>query len=314
MRKILITGDFEIDLSIFQKNFEVIHIRCPADEQQILDILPQVHDYILGGPEYLSERLIDAATHLENVVLMGTGISSFVDEKHAKRRGIRLTNTPNMNIRAVVEFALAIITTCTAKVFESIECIKDGTRWIQSPRPSVPDLTVGFVGMGAIAREMASQLHLRGCRNMRYWSRNRKFDLETSLGLNYDSLVDIVKRVDILCIHIKCCDQTRSLIDEYLLKSASPSLKIFNMSSAHIICHTALKRFLQSNPDAFCFIDGYYNEWVDNKGENSDPYGLLALPVSSLMVTSHLAAQEKATVQKMFTRAASQIVQANCNS
>lgn len=309
LRKILVTGDFSIGDDVFPHDFELIHIRCPIDEQQILDVLPDVQDYILGGPEYLSPRLLDGASRLENVVVMGTGIASFVDIEYAKTKGIRLANTPNMNVQAVAEFALAMITGCLAKVFESIQCVKEGTQWLQTPRRSLSTLNIGFIGMGAIGGVMAQQLHLRGCRNIQYWSRSRKVELEESLGLQFNSLTNIVKVVDILCIHVTACKETRHLIDEVVLKNASPTLYIFNFSSPAIVHPGALKEFLLSNSGAFCFIDGYYSEWIDNKGQHDDAHGLLSLPFRNLVVTSHLAAQEQETIHKIFARAATQVIE-----
>ncbi|UZE86873.1 NAD(P)-dependent oxidoreductase [Pseudomonas viciae] len=303
MRKVLVTGDFDVGGHLFPDDVEVVHIRCPVDEQQIMDVLPYVHDYILGGPEYLSSHLMEVAVRLENVVVMGTSISSFVDMECATKKGIKLANTPSMNVQAVTEFTLAMITVSLAKVFESVENVKEGAGWIQTPRLSLSKLRVGFVGMGAIASEMAHQLHLRECTTMYYWSRSRRVGLETSLGLRYATLVEMVNTVDILCIHLKGCAETYNLIDEFILAGASTKLKILNMSNPKIICPAALKKYLQNNADAFCFIDGYYNEWVDNKGQHSDPYGLLSLPAKNLVVTSHLAGQEQEVVNSIFMQA-----------
>jgi len=309
VRKILVTGDFPIGDNVFPKGFELIHIRRPVDEQQILDVLPDVQDYILGGPEHLSARLIDQAVKLENLVVMGTGTASFVDIEYATKKGIRIANTPHMNILPVVEFTLAMMTACLAGVFESVERVKDGTEWIQTPWRTLPSLSFGFVGMGGIGSEMAHQLHLRGCRNMSYWSRNQKVELEASLGLRFESLVNMVNSVDILCILITSCDDTYHLIDEAVLNKAAPTLKIFNLSDSNVINPVALKKFLLCNSEAFCFIDGYYDEWVGNQGLDNDEHGLLTLPSKSLVVTSHLAAQEKETINRMFTQAAKLVLE-----
>jgi|GEM_PF-2516953 len=309
LRKILVTGDFPIGEDVFSKDFELIHIRRPVDEQQILDVLPDVQDYILGGPEHLSARFIDCAVKLENLVVMGTATASFVDIEYATKKGIRIANTPHMNSQSVVEFTLAMMTTCLAKVFESVERVKDGTQWIQTPRPSLTHLNVGFVGMGDIGSEMARQLHLRGCRKMSYWSRNKKVELESSLGLRFDSLFNMMASVDVLCIFIKSCDETHHLINEAVLNKALPTLNIFNLSSPKVICPVALKKFLLSNSEAFCFMDGYYDEWAANQGQGNDAYGLLELPSQSLIVTSHMAAQEKETINRMFTHASARILE-----
>ncbi|SFW53337.1 D-isomer specific 2-hydroxyacid dehydrogenase family protein [Pseudomonas sp. NFACC04-2] len=308
MKKVLITGDFDIDRAVFPNNIEPIHIRRPVDEQQLLELLPDVHAYILGGPEYLSVRLIDKATQLRHVVVMGTGIAGFVDVDYATKKTIHLSNTPYMNVQAVTEFTLAMLTICLAKVPESIEGVKEGGGWIQTPRPSLSDLSIGFVGMGAIGTEMAHQLHLRGCSRMTYWSRTRKPELEKNLSMTYAFPKDIVGTMDVVCIHLAACPETRYLINEDVLKGARPAIKIFNMSSPWIICPVALKDFLCTHQEAFCYIDGYYNEWVKNRGQFKDPYGLLSLPSKNLLVTSHLAAQEQGTISAIFAKAVKQVI------
>lgn len=309
LRKVLVTGNFAIGDGVFPKGYELIHIRCPANEQQILEVLPDVQDYILGGPEYLSADVIDCATRLENLVVMGTGTASFVDIDYATKKGIRITNTPHMNIHAVVEFTLAMMTTCMANVFESVERVKDGSQWIQKPWRSLPTLSFGFLGMGGIASEMARQLHSRGCNNISYWSRTRKTELESSLGIRFEPLDRMVTSVDVLCILITSCAETQHLINAVICAKASPRLKIFNLSDSNVICPVALKQYLLDNPDAFCFMDGYYNEWVRNQGLSNDPHGLLHLPRKSLVATSHLAAQEQETIDKMFVYAVSRVVE-----
>ncbi|WP_282875912.1 NAD(P)-dependent oxidoreductase [Pseudomonas peli] len=309
MRKVLITGDFDIPVDAFPQDFELIHIRRPRDLQQIIDALPDVEDYILGGPEYLSASVINAARDLENLVVMGTGTSSFVDVDYATERGIRIFNTPNFNVEAVVEFTLAMMTVCTARVFESIVGVKQGRQWLQTPRPSISGLKIGIVGLGAIGKALARQLKQRGCEQVCYWSRSRDLQLEASLDLEFKSLASLVSHVDIVCIHITYSAQTHALFDYLLLDRLAPGAMIFNLSNPKIICPVALRQFLVTRPDAFCLIDGYYHEWIDNKGEADDPYVLLSLPVRNLVVTSHLAAQEQNVVAEIFAQAAARVCQ-----
>lgn len=303
MRKVLVTGDFDIAAGTFPDDVDLIHIHYPVDEQALIGVLPHVHGYILGGPEYLSADLIEIATQLKSVVVMGTGTSSFVDVAYATEKGIQLAKVPDMNIPAVADFTMAMITASLARVFESVEKVKTGDAWLQTPRRSWRNLKVGFVGMGAIAGEVAGQLRTRGCTTIRYWSRSRKIGLERSLGLHPASIVSMVGTVDVLCIHLTGCAETYNLIDETILANASPELKILNLSNPKIICPVALKNYLCANDAAFCLMDGYYNEWVRNKGQSCDSYGLLSLPTKNLVATSHLAAMEQDSVNNIFGRA-----------
>lgn len=303
MRTVLITGDFDVPEGAVPADIKVIHLRTLVNEQSIREVLPLVQGYIVGGPEYVSSELLSVATELKHVVVMGTGTASFVDIDAAIQRGIRVTNTPGLNVEAVVEFTLAMMTACAAGVFESVECVKEGSRWPQTVRPSVSTQSIGIVGMGNIGQKIAKALSEKGCRQLHYWSRHRKIEAEVSLGLNYLSLSELVRTVDCLFIHIAGCEDTYGIIDEIVLEGAKPNLSIYNISSPYIVCADALRKHLLSKPAAFCFIDGYYNEGEENSGVVGDSYQLLKLPCRNLVVTSHLAGQEAVALQSMLLHA-----------
>ena len=307
MRTVLVTGDFDVPAGTFSSEVKLIHLRKPVSEQHILDVLPSVHGYIVGGPEYVSAHWLSCASELKHVVVMGTGTASFVDIEAATQKGINVSNTPGLNVLAVAEFTLAMMTVCTAGIFESIECVKDGSRWPQTVRPSVVDQSVGIIGMGNIGQEVAKALREKGCRNLYYWSRHRKYDAELSLGLNYTSIQEMVEAVDCLFIHIAGCEDTYGLVDRAVLEKSKYNLSIFNMSSPRIVCAESLKNHLRNKPEAFCFIDGYYNEGVDNIGALGDPYQLLTLPSRNLVVTSHLAGQKKDALRAMLLHAIAEL-------
>lgn len=311
MRSVLVTGDFDIPQGTFPPDIKLIHVRSPINEHPIREVLPLVQGYIVGGPEYVSSGLLSLATELKHIVVMGTGTASFVDIEAARQRGVRVTNTPGLNVKAVVEFTLAMMTVCAAGVFESIECVKEGIRWPQTVRPSLRNQRVGIIGMGNIGHEVAIALSAKGCRQLQYWSRERKHDVERLLGLTYSAVEEIVRTVDYLFVHLAGCDDTYGLIDNDMLSNSKPGLSIFNLSSPRIICADALRGHLLSKPNAFCFIDGYYNEWARNTGAQGDIYHLLTLPVKNLVVTSHLAAQQEDALRAILLSAVAAITTRN---
>lgn len=307
MKTVLVTGDFDIPNDTFSPDMKLIHLRAQVDEHNLREVLPRVQSYIVGGPEYVSSELLCIATQLQHVVVMGTGTASFVDIDAANKRGIRISNTPGLNVQAVVEFTLAMMTVCTAGVFESIEGVKNGTRWLQTVRPCVADQRIGIIGMGNIGQALANEFYEKGCRQLYYWSRQRNDAAELEFGLNYTSIMEMAKTVNCLFIHLAGCNETYKLIDADVLEQARPDLSIFNMSSPKIICAVALRNYLLSNPDAFCFMDGYYNEWISNTGVIGDPHELLGLPSRSLVVTSHLGAQRKDALKTLLVSAVTKL-------
>lgn len=308
MRKLLITGDFDVPKILFPMHYEIIHINKPVNHDQIKKNLAGVTDYILGGPEYLPSEMIDCAKELKNLVVMGTGTSSFVDLSYALAKNIRVENIPNLNTKAVIEFTVPMIMNCLSDIFKNIEFVRLGTEWIQTPRTSLKDTKIGIVGLGDIGSLLAEQLHHKECTNIFYWSRNRKLELESKFGLKYQDLQNMVQEMDIICIHVRSTNDTKHLFNSEILSRASSKLKIINMSNPNIICPVALKQFLLRDGSNFCVIDGYYQEWEFNKGISNDPFGLLGLGPSKFIATSHIAAQEFQTVKAIFLQAANKII------
>lgn len=52
----------------------------------------------------------------------------------------------------------------------------------------------------------------------------------------------------------------------------------------------ALRLALEGGDLAFAYMDGYYREWVANRGTSDDPEGLLTLGPQKFVATSHVAA------------------------
>lgn len=309
MSKLLVTGDFDINPRLIPPSLELEHIRIPKSYAEIKNALLNASAYILGGPEYLSRELLTNSPLLKNLVVMGTGTSSFVDLEAAQNHGVRVSNTPRMNTEAVAEFALATLIYSLAQSFHSIEDLRNGHSWVQTPRKSLNTLTVGFLGMGAISQKLLEKLSLLGVKSFVYYSRTRNLQLESEHALEYLEASKLGQRVDVLSIHATYTSVTHHFINKTFFENARPDIKILNFSHPSLVDPTELKYFLEKSGNAFCFMDGYYQEWTDNQGLKHDPQGLLSLSPKLFTATSHIAAQEEKVVQEIFQRALEILVQ-----
>lgn len=146
---ILITGDF--DLPIYNESFNVIQLRIPNDDADIIKHLKGMEHYIVGGPEYVNSNILSQAQQLKHIVVMGTGTNSFVDLNAAKTKNIKVENTPSINSNAVAEFALGAIITNLASSFHSKDELLNG-RWYQKSHDTLSDITIGIIGLGNIGK------------------------------------------------------------------------------------------------------------------------------------------------------------------
>jgi lactate dehydrogenase-like 2-hydroxyacid dehydrogenase len=310
-KHLLITGDFEVEPQITRLRecgFRVTHLRSGYTLPDVERAIESATDYILGGPEYLDAALMRNSPQLRRVAVMGTGTSSFVDIAHASSCGIAVMNTPGINAPAVAEFAISMMVASLAGAFESIESVRDGSRWVQTPRKSLGGAHIGLVGMGAVGQAIVSGLRKLGQGRISYYNRTRKPELESVHGLEYLPLDSLMAQVDLCSVQLRYEPETHHLIGERQLLGRNPGMMLLNFSNPRVVDPRALREALAGGTIRFGFIDGFYDEWVTNRGAAQDQSGLLSLPSSKFVATSHIAAQSVDTVQKVFDAAVERIL------
>ena len=304
MKKLFVTGDFNLPEG-FALHFDLRHLRSPKSESDIREGLRECWGYVIGGPEYLSENILKIATKLQKVVVLGTGTNSFVDLEAARKRGISVCHTPGINVDAVAEFAIGSLIMSAAGGFKSIHLLKEGN-WYQKPHKSLSDIGIGIYGLGNIGTAFARKLRLLGATKLSYTSRTRKTMLEKELSLNFCSAQDLFSRNDVVSVHLQYAPETHHIVNSNLLKKARPELIMLNFSNPNVFDPTALRYFLREG-SGFAFFDGYYREWVYNKGLSKDNEGLLCLGPEKFVASSHIAAQEESTIQELLQVALSKL-------
>ncbi len=303
-QKILITGNFDLSdaWSQVSDRFEIIHRREFSRVETLFSDLSESWAYILGGPEYADESLLKQAPILRHLVVMGTGTSSFVDERAACAQGVQVHNTPHLNADAVAEFALGTMILSLARYCESVDGVHRGDAWLQTPRLSLRDAQIGIIGMGAIGTCLTKKLRSLGAENISYYSPHRRPEQERTLGIAYRSLPELLATSDVASLHLRSTEENRGLIGRQV-EVINPKLALLNFSNPRLIDSRWLRNALLNGQIRFCSVDGYYREWVENQGTSIDAEQLLELGPNLFVASSHIAAQEQSCIRDIQLRA-----------
>ncbi|MCX6350642.1 MAG: NAD(P)-binding domain-containing protein [Bacteroidetes bacterium] len=286
--KVLITGDFDIPLH--HKSINVIHLRTPIDNNDIIKHLVGVQHYIIGGPEFINDTIMSQAPQLKHVVVLGTGTNSFIDLEAAKTRKIKVDNTPGINADAVAEFALGTIILNIANSFHSRDGLLTGG-WYQKPHKMLSEIKLGIIGLGNIGTKLIEKVSsISPSSKILYFSRTRKEHLERKYNLTFIDLIELVQECDIIVLCLEYNKNSHYIINAKILDSAKKGLMLFNFSNPKVVNPKDLSQSLKSGVVDFAFFDGYYEEWINNKGQQFDKYGLLNLGSDKFIATSHIAA------------------------
>jgi lactate dehydrogenase-like 2-hydroxyacid dehydrogenase len=206
----------------------------------------------------------DAAmmAHCPNLRIIGNfgvGYDS-IDTATAARRGIVITNTPDVLTEEVADSALGLLL-CTVREFYPAEkWLRDG-RWARDgdyrlTAGSLRDRTVGMVGFGRIGKAIARRLEAFG-RPVSYFARHPQPGVANRY---YSDLVAMARDVDTLIAIIPGGPATQNLIDAAVLGALGPRGIFINMARGSVVDEAALIAALRAGTILRAGLDVYASE------------------------------------------------------
>jgi lactate dehydrogenase-like 2-hydroxyacid dehydrogenase len=134
-----------------------------ADIHNIKSVLAQAGDQIRGiatrGRQKTDAALIAALPRLEIVSNFGVGYDS-IDIAAAVKRGIVITNTPDVLNAEVADFTVGLLLATIRELPQADRYLRDG-KWPTSPfhlTQTLRDRTIGLIGMGRIGQAIAKRI------------------------------------------------------------------------------------------------------------------------------------------------------------
>jgi glyoxylate reductase len=198
----------------------------------------------------VDDAFLDAAgPQLRIVANYAVGVDN-VDLDAARRRGIVVSNTPDVLTRATAELAIALMLSLLRRVAEGDRFIRAREPWRFSLEfmlgEGLEDKTLLIVGAGRIGRETA---RLGEALGMRVLTAGRG-----------DALGDLLPQADVVSLHCPLNAETRHLVDTAALASMKPTAVLVNTARGPIVDEAALARALHDGRIAGAALDVYERE------------------------------------------------------
>ena len=216
-------------------------------------LVPTITDTIDAGV------LAQAGDRLKLIANFGAGVDN-IDVATARQRGIHVTNTPGVLTDDTADMTMALILAVTRRIPEGLKVMQSGQWDGWSPTANlggrVGGRRLGILGMGRIGQAVARRAAAFGM-EVHYNNRRRlRPEVEEELGVRYwESLDQMVARVDILSINCPHTPSTFHLINARRLGLMKPSAVIVNTSRGEVIDENALTRMLRSGAIAGAGLD-----------------------------------------------------------
>jgi len=231
--------------------FEVV----TADTQEKMEAVTDA-DVIIMRIVKMPKAAFQHFTNLKMIMRWGVGYDS-VDIEEAGRRGILVCNTPGANAYAVAELAVGLMIDLGRNIFGYYSNIKNNN-WDRNVFPSNQSLngkTVGLVGGGNIGRQVARRVQAFGSKVCYYDAFRLPEAVEQEYNLTYCELDELLKRSDIVSLHVPLLDSTRHIIGAEQLAMMKPTAMIINTARGGLIDDEALAAALKTGALAGAGLD-----------------------------------------------------------
>lgn len=182
-----------------------------------------------------------------------------VDLSSAHALGLRVVRVPEYSPHAVAEHAVALILSLNRKIHRAYNRVREGNFSLDGLVGFDLNMkTVGVVGTGRIGSVMAKILSGFGCNVIAYdFVQNPKL---VEMGVQYVDLDEILRKSDIISLHVPLTPKTRYLIDERALALTKPGVMLINTGRGALIDTRALIKSLKSGHIGCAGLDVYEEE------------------------------------------------------
>lgn len=257
-----------------------VDVRLDLTPSDLLGAVVGAHALIIRSATKVTAEVLAAGRDLVVVGRAGIGLDN-VDTEAATSQGVMVVNAPQSNILTTAEHTMAMLLAQARNIPQAHAALREG-RW-ERTRFQGAELygkTLGIVGLGRVGALVAQRCNAFGMRLLAYdpfVSRERA----AQMGVELASLAEVLRRADIVTVHLPKTPETTGLIGEAELSAMKRGARLVNTARGGIVDETALAKAVGDGQLAGAALDVFAEEPT-----TSSPL----FDLDSVVVTPHLGA------------------------
>ena len=244
-----------------------------SNPEELKASLKDVTALVVRNRTKVTAEIIAAAPKLKVIARAGVGLDN-IDIKAADAAGVVVVAGLGANAVSVGELTLGLALALLRNVPGHDVATRDGG-WVRTPGRELSGLTWGLLGCGATGLATAKLLQGFGCQVVGYdpYAKNLS-------GIELTTFEDVLKRSDVVSIHMPSTAETNGSINATSLALMKPDAIIVNVGRGEVINEADLIAALKAKTIAGAALDVRAQE-PPSKGE------MEAIP--NLILTPHVA-------------------------
>ena len=247
---------------------ELNHDDRPFSREKLADAMARADVLVPTLTDTIDAALIDkAGSNLKLIASFSNGIDN-VDVDAAARRGITVTNTPNVLTEDTADMTMALVLAVPRRLAEGARLLAGNEpdswqgwspTWMLGRR--IWGKRLGIVGMGRIGQAVAHRAHAFGL-EIAYHNRKRLPEaVERMFKARWvEQLDDLMSEADILSLHCPAGPDTHHMIDARRIGLMKDGACLINTARGDLVDQEALIAALESGKLAGAGLDVYPDE------------------------------------------------------
>ncbi|MGD9562178.1 MAG: phosphoglycerate dehydrogenase [Pyrinomonadaceae bacterium] len=260
---------------------QIERIGGALSETQLIEAVKGVHLLGIRSKTRVTKNVIEAADKLLAIGAFCIGVNQ-VDLNAATEKGVAVFNAPYSNTRSVAELVIGLCVMLIRKIADKNAAAHRG-EWLKEAKGSfeLRGKTLGIIGYGNIGSQVSTMAEAMGLQVIYY-------DAATKLPLGNakqtTELKDLLKRSNIVTLHVPSDATTRNMIDADALKAMRKGSILINHSRGDVVDLNALAKALTSGKLAGAAVDVFPEE----PEKTGDAFTSVLQGLPNVILTPHI--------------------------
>ncbi|GAB4376279.1 MAG: hypothetical protein Kow00114_39890 [Kiloniellaceae bacterium] len=228
------------------RDFSVLYNPALVDRpDDLMAVLGSARALIVRNRTQVTDAVLAAGPKLQAVGRLGVGLDN-IDMAACKARGIPVFPATGANDQAVAEYVIAAVLVLLRGAYHAGEAMLAG----QWPRQALmgreaADKTLGLVGYGAIARQVARRAGALGMAVAAVDPFVAPDDAAWQGVARHESLASLLAAADAVSLHVPLTDKTRGLMGAAALATMKRGAVLINTARGGVVDEAALAESLR---------------------------------------------------------------------
>ena len=211
------------------------------------DITSDQYPAILDGAEIaivdhtaLPTEIARQCAGLKHVVFLGTGARSYMNPEELAELGIAVHLIKGYGDTAVAECAVALMWAAARGLAQMDREMREG-RWLRDDGMQLSGKTLGLIGFGGIAAEVA-RVAIGSGMNVLAWNRTAK----SYRGVEFVGIEALLGQSHVVSLHLLLNDETRGFLSRERIAAMKPGAILVNTARGALVDEAAMIDALKS--------------------------------------------------------------------